>query len=262
MLVGSRPREGEQAPCVGIVRRDRDRPLQHCDALEVRRRRSRPHRNPALLDQPRGGIGRGSAARPKGNPAGGQRREPAGGYPAARDVRPGALRLGRRGAIRRLVLRQPIADAWNRLDAESGVRRPRHFADLEDRAVERVVADELAVPACGDNFVAREHRAIGVGEREKHLHDAGLHGCAAARPFDRPHGRAHRGGAECEIGAPRERKHSLDLHQFRPAFRGPRKIIRQRSVRHHSLPPVGRAAFPERERRDDGRQPITVNPSG
>ena len=87
------------------------------------------------------------------------------------------------------TLNQPLAGARNRLDAETACA----FCKLpkrRDRAVDDVVADEAAIPAQIDEFVAGDDLTASARERDQHLQVLRL------KPFD---GAVESGVARCRI---------------------------------------------------------------
>ena len=152
------------------------------------------HRQPGLSDKvdnaarpvvrpkrPSSGDAPGDRHGPTGH------QQPAGG-PRWRRVRPwslGRVRIG--GVARQGRAGEPVAGPGDGLDAER-VRRHRsgEAADRADRAVQGIVADDLAVPAKPAELVAGDDAPFGADQNQQHLHDARLDGGASAEAVDLP----------------------------------------------------------------------------
>jgi hypothetical protein len=133
------------------------------------------------------------------------------------------------GRANGLGQRQAVADLADGLDRERGAAvRFGEAADASDRPVDGVVADRPSAPARSDQFVARDDRAAGAGQRDQHLHDPGFE---RFRAFRSDHQTARRIDGESP------------QREGRRAGQNDRNVCRRRVHRHLTGLPASSAAF-------------------
>ncbi len=138
--------------------------------------------------------------------------------------------LRRGGLDRRDLADQAIADARHGRDAE-GVMLLGKAAQADDDPVDRVVADDAAVPAAGDQLVPADDPPAGAGQRDKHLHHPRLEGLARSRGVRHlPQRRLDRQRADAEGGRPCQVDlygviHAEPRDRYPRGNRGPRRHV-------------------------------------
>ncbi len=119
---------------------------------------------------------------------------------------------------------EPIADPGYGLDGEIRSSLAGDPAQLRDRPIDGIVPDNPAAPAGADQILTRYHRAVRVGEDEKHLHDLGLYREAATGSLD--------GAGRGPDGRVRERKiPAMGERDRRRAFLANRHCVASSSPR-------------------------------
>ena len=74
-------------------------------------------------------------------------------------------------------------------------------AHLGDRAIDRVVADDLTIPAMADQVFTSQDAALGLDQGDQHLHDARLDGGFTIGSFDSAYRRAHNCVFQPKVGS-------------------------------------------------------------